>query len=183
VPARGWTPGPGPHGIRACQRRWRPRMRRVLRGRIMSHTNYRCADCSVVAIGTRTRLPPGWSPAGVEVRCSECSRTRRAAHSQYVNARGRLFSSRERRSLPGRPVTDLTGHRYGRLRVVSFVGTYKDEQRAIWNCICDCGTRHRVRGNALTCGKTTSCGCRRDEILEAGRLKLLIARNERETSK
>jgi hypothetical protein len=57
---------------------------------------------------------------------------------------------------------DLTGKKFGRLKVVSrgkdFVGTNGRITRG-WNCQCDCGNQILVRQNALTGGNTKSCGC------------------------
>lgn len=51
---------------------------------------------------------------------------------------------------------DLTGQRFGRWTVrcrdINHKGTY-------WICDCDCGNTNSVRGNALTSGKSLSCGC------------------------
>lgn len=52
---------------------------------------------------------------------------------------------------------DLTGNRYHRWTVLSYVG------RSYWDCLCDCGTKKRVNGFYLTHGISKSCGCYRDE--------------------
>lgn len=55
---------------------------------------------------------------------------------------------------------DLTGQRFGRLKVVSFA--YKDAHHTVyWNCLCDCGEKRIKRTNKLRDGKAMSCGCRR----------------------
>lgn len=58
---------------------------------------------------------------------------------------------------------DLVGMKFGRLTVESKcenIGT-----RRGWLCVCDCGNLHKAITYSLTCGKTTSCGCRKLEAL------------------
>lgn len=52
---------------------------------------------------------------------------------------------------------DITGRRFGRLKVLSYSGNYK------WKCVCDCGTIKDIRKSDLISGRTTSCGCLRSE--------------------
>lgn len=58
----------------------------------------------------------------------------------------------------GRPATDLTNQRFGRLSVISCCGSTPDG-RALWACVCDCGTRCAVPGATLRAGRSKSCGC------------------------
>lgn len=53
---------------------------------------------------------------------------------------------------------DLTGHRYGRLSVLSRAENGTDK-KAKWNVRCDCGTEKVVYGECLRKGTTVSCGC------------------------
>lgn len=55
------------------------------------------------------------------------------------------------------PHKDLTGKRFGKLKVLSYAGSSK------WNCICDCGKRTTVKTGALNFGVTQSCGCKNKE--------------------
>lgn len=55
-------------------------------------------------------------------------------------------------------LTDLTGFRFVRWTVNAFHGRNKN-LNPMWRCRCDCGTVSVVRGNALTSGKSQSCGC------------------------
>lgn len=55
---------------------------------------------------------------------------------------------------------DLTGLRFGKLTVLSYVR--KENGFHIWHCRCDCGNTVDVRQSNLQNGWTTSCGCRRD---------------------
>lgn len=56
---------------------------------------------------------------------------------------------------------DLTGHKYGRVTVVSYFG--HKGRRTAWNCLCECGNKFVTTGDALRTGKTSSCGCYRHE--------------------
>lgn len=62
-------------------------------------------------------------------------------------------------------VNDLTGHRFGKLIVVSrdLLNTKSNKSR--WVCRCDCGTTVTVIGNSLMSEKSTNCGCVRSQKL------------------
>nr|DAF57425.1 MAG TPA: endonuclease-like protein [Myoviridae sp. ctqfO1] len=51
---------------------------------------------------------------------------------------------------------DLTGHTYGELTVVEFVG--RKNLHSMWKCKCSCGKEVVVTANNLRRGHTTSCG-------------------------
>lgn len=58
-------------------------------------------------------------------------------------------------------VKNIAGKRFGRLIARDFVelrprGSMK---RAIWRCVCDCGSETDVAGTDLRSGNTRSCGC------------------------
>lgn len=57
----------------------------------------------------------------------------------------------------GRPVTDLTGQRFGRLVALSLLGV--SGEHAVWACECDCGVHLRVAAYQLRRLQTTHCGC------------------------
>lgn len=58
---------------------------------------------------------------------------------------------------------DITGQRFGKL-VVLGKGESKGPGRTTWNCLCDCGNKKTIRGDALKSGSSTSCGhCSRSE--------------------
>lgn len=60
-------------------------------------------------------------------------------------------------------VGDLTGQRFGKLVVLSFVG--KDEYYdKIWSCKCDCGNIVNVRQGHLRSGHTASYGCDKPQL-------------------
>lgn len=52
---------------------------------------------------------------------------------------------------------DITGNRYGRLVVTSYVETVN--RQTMWECLCDCGEKTTVRRSNLQSGTTKSCGC------------------------
>lgn len=58
---------------------------------------------------------------------------------------------------------NLTGQRFGRLKVIELVGINK-RRYAIWKCLCDCGTYTTTDGGKLREGNTNSCGCLRREL-------------------
>ncbi len=70
----------------------------------------------------------------------------------------------------GRPPTDLTGRRYGRLLVIERLPVIKGS-RAKWKCLCDCGENTEVAVSHLNRGHTTSCGCFQREGLSKRRRK------------
>jgi hypothetical protein len=53
---------------------------------------------------------------------------------------------------------DLTGQRFGRLKVVSQLPS-GSRGEARWKCDCDCGNETPVRASNLMQGVTRSCGC------------------------
>ncbi|MFI3214906.1 MAG: hypothetical protein R3Y24_16455 [Eubacteriales bacterium] len=55
----------------------------------------------------------------------------------------------------------MTGKRFDRLVVISYQGIEKESK---WLCRCDCGTEVVVLHSALTRGRTTSCGCKQEEV-------------------
>ena len=52
---------------------------------------------------------------------------------------------------------DLSNKRFGRLIAIRRVGT--KHTYALWECVCDCGTRKQVTSRQLVAGLTKSCGC------------------------
>ena len=65
---------------------------------------------------------------------------------------------------------DITGHRYGRLFAVRYVGRAAHGKQA-WQCICDCGKSVEATSNVLRRRTTMSCGCLAREVAVAnGRL-------------
>lgn len=64
-------------------------------------------------------------------------------------------------------LVDLVGQRFGRLTVIARDRESK-QKRAIWKCLCDCGSETVVRGSHLRSGKIKSCGC---YMVDAARLQ------------
>jgi hypothetical protein len=61
---------------------------------------------------------------------------------------------------------DITGRRFGRLKVISFshIERRGGEQSSLYICRCDCGRAVRVRAASLNFGSTKSCGCLQRDI-------------------
>lgn len=55
-------------------------------------------------------------------------------------------------------INDLTGKKFGRLKVVRYYGSNKNG-RALWLCQCECGNTKVIVGNSLINKATISCGC------------------------
>lgn len=64
-----------------------------------------------------------------------------------------------KKSHPNKAFVDLTGLKFGRLKVLCKEN--KDKYGKIyWKCLCECGNITIVRGSALKSGNTKSCGCK-----------------------
>lgn len=62
-----------------------------------------------------------------------------------------------------RKIENLTGRKYGRLRVVGF--SHMDKRsKTYWHCLCDCGERRVVVSSSLKTGNTKACGCLSREL-------------------
>lgn len=75
--------------------------------------------------------------------------------------------------LPGKPLIDLTGKKFGRWTVKERAGSVKYTGRTepLWWCTCECGTVAVVRGATLRNGTSQSCGCLRNERVAAAAKK------------
>lgn len=64
--------------------------------------------------------------------------------------------------------TDITGQKFGRLTVQGLNSRKAGSKGTIllWDCLCECGNKPTVRGQALKSGITRSCGCYRDERIK-----------------
>lgn len=66
----------------------------------------------------------------------------------------------------------LSGHApgaYGRWIVIdraADVISRAGKRGTTWNCVCECGTRARVRAASLLNGQSKSCGCLRNEVVK-----------------
>ena len=56
---------------------------------------------------------------------------------------------------------DINGNRYGRLTAMRYA--YTKNEKAYWECQCDCGSTCIIRKDHLVEGTVVSCGCRRKE--------------------
>lgn len=56
---------------------------------------------------------------------------------------------------------DLTGRRFGSLKVIKRSEKKSKSGKANWTCHCDCGNTADVLSDRLLNGTTSSCGCRR----------------------
>jgi hypothetical protein len=82
-----------------------------------------------------------------------------------VNERLRDAAGRFTRP-PRRAGLDLTGRRFGRLKVVRSAGfiAITGGTRRLWRAKCDCGTVITVPTNSLQSGNTESCSCRKRDL-------------------
>lgn len=74
---------------------------------------------------------------------------------------------------------DLTGKRFGRLKVIKI--SYRDKrERIYWLCKCNCENEKEIRGDSLRDGYTKSCGClQKEKITKTG---LIIKHGMRKTT-
>ena len=54
-------------------------------------------------------------------------------------------------------IKDITGNKYGKLTVISSVGSR--HKKIYWLCQCECGNKTEVSGVSLRNNNTKSCGC------------------------
>lgn len=72
---------------------------------------------------------------------------------------------------------DLTGRVFGRWTVLKLACVKR--RRCFWLCVCDCGKYRIVQSSNLLCGKSTSCGCLRAELVHIWPVKHGHARAHR----
>jgi len=87
---------------------------------------------------------------------SHCLKLQTAA-SGYAFATDRLFLMTTKK-------LDLSGKRFGRLVGVKRLDS-KKRGRYFWEFICDCGETIIATGSSVTCGKRSSCGCKKMDAL------------------
>jgi hypothetical protein len=74
---------------------------------------------------------------------------------------------------------DLTGHRYGKLTAIRYIGNIKSVGAGCyWECLCDCGKTTVTSRKHLRSGTTTSCGC---NLVERGKKGIRTTHNMRNT--
>ena len=54
-------------------------------------------------------------------------------------------------------IKDITGNKYGKLKVIKFMETKNGN--AYWECICSCKNKKIVSGHDLRLNRVKSCGC------------------------
>ncbi|WP_409968899.1 zinc-ribbon domain-containing protein [Bengtsoniella intestinalis] len=104
------------------------------------------------------------SLAVVHWQCNCCGHTWRDTVKNRIAGTGCEACKPPTKSTPRhqcRPRADLAGRQFGRLTVVAWQGIDKE---SIWLCRCDCGKVVVATQSSLTTGKTTSCGCFREEV-------------------
>lgn len=67
----------------------------------------------------------------------------------------------------------LLGQVFGKLVVIEDSGRRKSNGQILWRCVCECGNIHYVAGSYLKDGRSTSCGCIRQQIMSSQRYSLL----------
>lgn len=77
------------------------------------------------------------------------------------------------------PTIDLTGKRFGRLKVIRYSKEKSLKREVYWECICDCGKVTFKSGSKMKAGATRSCGCLAKE-LASKRLKTHGQSNSKE---
>lgn len=70
---------------------------------------------------------------------------------------------------------DLIGKKFNKLLVINKV---EHNNKYLWECLCDCGNKTYVLTSNLTCGRTKSCGCLKNESL----IKRSTTHNQRHTN-
>jgi hypothetical protein len=85
---------------------------------------------------------------------------RRSVDSGHTKSCG-CYSKEIRGKYGGRPRTELSTTRFGRLTILD--GPFLDNGELKYICECDCGTIKTLSKGSLTSGSSSSCGCLRKE--------------------
>lgn len=110
----------------------------VVRKTASKRTSYLCrCDCGTMRNVRRDSLLNGGS---LSCGCSSAEALRRIT-----------------KDLPSPRRASLAGKRFGQLTVLSY--GFTRDNRAFWNCRCDCGNTKAVSASDLIRGATASCGC------------------------
>lgn len=77
-----------------------------------------------------------------------------------------------RKANDGKKAVDLTGKRFGRLKVISITDK-RISNSVVWKCVCDCGNVCEVNSNSLVQGLTHSCGCLKKENDKLNQIRVI----------
>ena len=88
-----------------------------------------------------------------------------------VVVRGEYLKSGHTKSCGCLTSENLVGMKFGRLTVMDRESPKSKKTKGLWICKCECGNVIKVNTNNLKSGNTTSCGCKRKEILSQLRTK------------
>lgn len=80
-------------------------------------------------------------------------------------------------SLITKDLEDLTGQKFGKLKVQKLSSNRNKFGARMWNCKCDCGNEIEVDTQSLKSGNTSSCGCINYSIGERNINKILTENN------
>lgn len=65
----------------------------------------------------------------------------------------------------GKIPIEMTGMKFGRLKVIKKLSSRNINGHVIWKCLCRCGIKIKVSGHSLRSKNTKSCGCLKIEKL------------------
>lgn len=83
-----------------------------------------------------------------------------ALTSGEIKSCGCLKKEQEKKNLVhGITLIDLTGKKFGLLKVIKRDTNIEDSNDPRWLCQCECGTIKSIRGSCLRSESTISCGC------------------------
>ena len=81
---------------------------------------------------------------------------------QYREAK-KLNENNQPKRRRGKPATDITGKKFGRLTAMYPTAGRDSKGSVVWHCMCDCGNEVDVSYNDLLYTNRKSCGCQKRE--------------------
>ena len=100
----------------------------------------------------------------------DCGNTTFASVDSLTRGRKRSCGCLRKEYTDEKITKNLTGQRFGRLIALRPMEERKDRY-VVWECQCDCGKLTYVRSHSLTCGRTASCGCLRQDFAKMQQAK------------
>ena len=91
-----------------------------------------------------------------ECQC-DCGKTVSVVSSYLKNGRTDSCGCLKR-AIKRKPITDLTGQRFGNLVAISPTEE-RENGSVVWECRCDCGNTVFIKSGRLRHGGAVSCGC------------------------